>query len=134
MEQARAWVYLVEDDPAIAEMYRVGLEMHGFRVSTAGCGEELFRSLDSTAPDVVVLDYHLPGANGAEVLEMIRHDDRTVSAKVFMLSGFPESADGVIDRVIMHGALAWFEKSKTPPTVLAKKLSTALGADTAYVD
>jgi len=120
------WVYLVDDDPAIAAMYRLGLEMHGFRVSVASSGDELFSSLDGHGPDIFVLDYQLSGANGADILEQIRADDRTSSAMVFMLSGFPQTYDGAIDRVIAHGAIAWFEKLKTPPTVLGEKLAEAM--------
>ncbi len=124
------WVYLVEDDPAIAGMYRIGLEMHGFRVSVATSGDELFSSLAGRGPEIFVLDYQLPGANGAEVLEQIRGDDRTSAAMVFMLSNFPQWHDGAIDRVIAQGAIAWFEKAKTPPGMLGAKLTEALDART----
>ena len=123
-----AWVYLVEDDPATAAMYRLGLEMQGFQVSVAGSGEELFGSLDGRGPDIVVLDYQLPGASGADVLEKIRGDARTRPAMVFMLSNFPQTYDGAIDRVIKHGAIAWFEKTRTPPGALCEKLTEALNA------
>src|SRR5579871_3721900 len=112
------WVYLVDDDATMAEMYRIGLEHRGFRVSIAGSGCELFSSLNGKAPDAVVLDYQLPEANGAEVLEMIRRDDRTRNVVVLMLSNFPDTYDGAIDRVIQNGALAWLEKVKTTPDTL----------------
>ena len=81
-------VILVEDDPSVAEMYRLGLEFFGFRVTTASSGDELFASLNDLVPDAIVLDYELPGAKGDEVLEMIRRDARTRGAVVFMLSNF----------------------------------------------
>src|SRR5436190_1579676 len=82
-------VILVEDDRSVAEMYRLGLELHGFRVTVAGSGDDLFASLESLVPDAIVLDYELPGAKGDEVLEVIRRDDRTRGVVVFMLSNFP---------------------------------------------
>lgn len=120
------WVVLVEDDPAVAQMYQLGLEVRGFQVTVAGSGEELFGSLDGEAPDVIVLDYQLPVHNGAQVLEMIRKDDSVRSVRVFLLSNFPPSHEDAMDRVIRLGAIAWFEKTRTPPDVLADRLEEAL--------
>ncbi len=119
-------VILVDDDRSVAEMYRLGLELHGFRVTIAGSGHDMFASLQDRAPDAIVLDYDLPGAKGDQVLEMIRRDDRTRSAVVFMLSNFPATYRGAIDRVFRAGAIAWLEKSKTDPGMLAEKLADAL--------
>jgi CheY-like chemotaxis protein len=122
----RKSVILVEDDRSVAQMYRLGLEFHGFKVSTKGTGDELFGTLDGQTPDIIVLDYDLPGAKGDEVLERIRLDDRTRGAIVFMLSNFPATYRGAIDRVFRAGAIAWLEKTKTPPRLLAEKLAEAL--------
>jgi len=119
-------VILVEDDRTVADMYRLGLEFHGFQVSIKGSGDELFGTLENRVPDIIVLDYDLPGANGDEVLERIRLDDRTRGAIVFMLSNFPATYRGAIDRVFRAGAIAWLEKTKTPPRMLAEKLAEAL--------
>jgi len=120
-------VILVDDDTATAEMYRLGLEHHGFSVDWVGDGPGLFKSLSLGLPDVVVLDWQLPGMNGDEILLRIRLDERTRALPVLMLSNYPASRDGEIDRVFMAGALAWLEKSNTPPALLAEKLKEVLG-------
>ena len=119
-------VILVDDDDATVEMYRTGLEAAGFRVGVQHDGESLFAAFAREMPDIVVLDWQLPGMRGDEILERIRLDPRTRHLPVFMLSNFPESHDGVIDRVFLAGALAWLQKVKTPPTALAAKLTEAL--------
>ena len=119
-------VVLVDDDRSVADMYRLGLEFHGFRVRVASSGDELFDTLTGGVPDAIVLDYELPGAKGDEVLEMLRRDDRTRSTVVFMLSNFPATYRGAIDRVFRAGAIAWLEKTKTHPRMLAEKLTEAL--------
>lgn len=119
-------VVLVEDDPEVAQMYRLGLELRGFKVTVVGSGEDLFTSLNGHPPDVIVLDYQLPGANGAKILEHIRRDQRISGVRVFMLSNFPPTHDGAIDRVFAAGAIAWLQKTHTPPKLLAEKLSEAL--------
>lgn len=128
------WVVLVEDDPAVAQMYRFGLERRGFRVTIAETGRSMFGSIDGLAPDVIVLDYQLPIENGADVLEKIRRDHRVRGVRVFMLSNFPPSHEGAIDRVFKLGAIAWLEKSKTTPARLAEKLVEAFDAVSAARD
>jgi len=120
------WVVLVEDDLAVAQMYRLGLELQGFKVTIAASGDDLFGSLNGQAPDVIVLDYQLPKHNGAQVLERIRRDDRIDRVRVFMLSNFPPTHENAIDRVFRSGAIAWLEKTKTPPQLLAEKIDEAL--------
>lgn len=108
-------------------MYRLGLEASGFTVIVAGNYSEFVRAVDGNRPDVVVLDWELPGMRGDEILQQIRLDPRTRAVPVLMLSNFPQPADGGVDRVFLAGAVAWLEKSKTAPIRLAGKLFEALG-------
>lgn len=117
---------LVDDDRDTAEMYRYGLEQLGFDVSVEGDGAGLFVALASRLPDIVVLDWDLPGQRGDEVLWRLRADGATAHLPVVMLSNFPDQLDGHVDRVFEAGALAWLEKAKTPPQLLAVKLVEAL--------
>jgi CheY-like chemotaxis protein len=77
-------------------------------------------------PDILVLDWRLPGMSGAEALELLRLDDRTARVPVFMLSNVLGDQSGAVDRVFAAGALAWLCKSVTPPSVLAERLAEAL--------
>jgi two-component system phosphate regulon response regulator PhoB len=117
---------LVDDDAAIADMYRLGLEYAGFRVKVLEGPGPLFRALSDEVPDILVLDWQLPGMSGVETLELLRQDDRTARVPVFMLSNFLGDQDGAVDRVFAAGALAWLRKSVTPPSVLAERLAEAL--------
>ena len=122
-------VMLVDDDPDMVAMYKLGLEAAGFSVEAAGDSVELFRAMETRLPDLIVLDWQLPGARGDEILHQLRLDERTRPLPVFMLSNFPPQVEGAIDRVFRDGALAWFEKSKTSPLLLAEKLAEALGLE-----
>ena len=122
-------VLLVDDDPATTEMYRLGLEAFGFHVRVESDGPGLFRAVAAEVPDIVVLDWQLPGMRGDEVLEHLRLDERTRALPVFILSNFPADMDGAVDRVFMAGAMAWLQKAKTPPAVLAERLTEALRAE-----
>ena len=117
---------LVDDDIVIADMYRTGLEDAGFRVTVLGDPASLFRAIREEVPDVLVLDWQLPGMSGAEALELVRRDERTTHLPVFMLSNFLGDQNGGVDRAFAAGALAWLRKSATPPSVLAERLTEAL--------
>src|SRR6266550_2939403 len=119
---------LVDDDGAIAEMYRFGLEHAGFRVRVLGDAAALFRALDDEVQDILVLGWQLPGMNGAEALELLRRHDRGAWLPVFMLSNFLGDQNGEVDRVFAAGALAWLSKAVTPPSVLAERLTEALAS------
>jgi DNA-binding response OmpR family regulator len=63
---------LVEDDPAIAELVRMGLRYEGFDVYACADGSEAVRLADRHRPDVVVLDWMLPSLDGLEVCRRLR--------------------------------------------------------------
>lgn len=66
-------IMLAEDDPDIAELARIALEdFGGFELAHFPAGEEALKGLESSRPDIIILDYRMPGMNGAEVLRRIR--------------------------------------------------------------
>jgi CheY-like chemotaxis protein len=66
-------VMLVEDDLDIAELARIGLEdLGGFEFIHFNTGAEALQGLEAAKPDFILLDYRMPGMNGAEVLREIR--------------------------------------------------------------
>jgi two-component system, OmpR family, response regulator RpaA len=119
-------VVLVDDDPVFAEMYRLGLEIAGFDVTVYPDGPTLLRSLNGSVPHAVVLDWQMPGMFGDEVLAQLRLDARMFRTPIFILSNFPSTTDGAVDRVFTAGATAWLEKVKTTPGRLAEKLIESL--------
>lgn len=113
---------LVDDDPAMAEMYALGLDRSGFRVKLLHDADALFEALDRETPDLLVLDWELPGWTGGEVIEELRRDRRASDIPVFILSSHPGSAAAAD----LAGAWAWLEKPRTMPGQLARKLAEAL--------
>jgi CheY-like chemotaxis protein len=124
----RGYVLLVDDDSAMAEMYRLGLEGAGFRVKTLPDAMDLNDKVREDAPDMLVLDWEMPGVRGDEALERLRGTDGGRELPVFILSNFSGSSDRAIDRVFRSGALAWLEKVNTTPVQLAEKVAEALGS------
>ncbi len=79
-------VLVVDDDPSIVDMLRMGLEAEGMRVHTAGDGAEALEVLHATAIDLVVLDIMMPRVDGWMALMEIRNDPATADIPVIMLT------------------------------------------------
>ena len=109
-------VLLVEDDPAVSDMYRVRLEMDGFRVLVAGDGETALRLIREIGPELVLLDYRLPRLDGPAVLRALRADERTRDQAVVVLSAFDEPRMMAEGRRL--GALDWLVKTHVTPAEL----------------
>ena len=118
-------VVLVEDEHAVAHLYMVGLEARGFHVVLFDSGAALFGRLADLTPDVIVLDWMLPGLDGAHVLAALRRDARTDQVPILVLSALSEP-DRERDWAIRAGVEAWLEKAHTPPRKLADKITEVL--------
>ena len=121
-------ILLVEDDPAVAGMYKLKLEMEGYRVTVAGDGEEGLRIARETRPQLIFLDVRLPKMDGMTVLEAMRGDDRTRHIPVLILSNYGEPP--LIERGLRLGAREYLLKSETTPSGVAARARTYTGKGT----
>src|SRR3989442_2050258 len=83
-------VLFIEDDPAVAEMYKLKLELDGYRVTVAKSGEEGLERAKKLVPDIVFLDIRLPKMDGFAVLENLPQDTVTRNITVIILSNYGE--------------------------------------------
>ncbi len=88
-------VLVVEDEPAQREMLAYNLEAEGFRVTQAANGDDGLHALQDDPPDVLVLDWMLPGVSGIEICRRIRARPETRGLPVIMLSARSEEVDRV---------------------------------------
>jgi CheY-like chemotaxis protein len=110
-------VLLIEDDQAVAEMYKIKLELDGYAVEIVSDGENALRLATDNPPDIVFLDIRLPNMDGLTVLEQLRRDDRTRSLPVVILSNFSQAE--LVQRGLTLGALEYLIKSQTTPAQVA---------------
>ncbi|MBL8094120.1 MAG: response regulator [Anaerolineales bacterium] len=73
---------IVEDDPDLAEIFSEALRFGGFQVEALGNGADALQRLKEIVPSVIVLDMHLPGASGVEILRQVRADSRLETTRV----------------------------------------------------
>jgi two-component system phosphate regulon response regulator PhoB len=88
-------VLIVEDEPAIAELIAVNLRHNGFQPVWAEDGVSAQRELDAVLPDVILLDWMLPGASGLALARKWRSDARTKAVPILMLTARGDEPDKV---------------------------------------
>lgn len=88
-------VLVVEDEPAIAELIAVNLRHNGFAPVIADDGAAAQRELDAVLPDVILLDWMLPGQSGLSLARRWRGDSRTRSIPILMLTARGDEPDKV---------------------------------------
>jgi two-component system phosphate regulon response regulator PhoB len=88
-------VLLVEDEPAQREVLSYNLQSEGFDVVAAADGDEAMLLVDEEAPDIIVLDWMLPGISGIEICRRLKSKSQTRGIPVIMLSARAEEVDRV---------------------------------------
>jgi len=88
-------VLIVEDEAAIAELIAVNLRHNGFRPIWAMDSATAQRDLDAGLPDLILLDWMLPGESGLVLAKRWRADPRTQSVPIIMLTARGDEADRV---------------------------------------
>jgi CheY-like chemotaxis protein len=80
-------IMLAEDDPTMVTLLKTLLGMEGYEVVALNMDDDVFESVRSDRPDVLLLDVHLPNANGLDVLAQVRANAETQDLSVVMTSG-----------------------------------------------
>jgi two-component system phosphate regulon response regulator PhoB len=88
-------VLIVEDEPAIAELIAVNLRHNGFQPTWAMDSATAQRELDDVLPDVILLDWMLPGESGLSLAKKWRADPRTKAVPILMLTARGDESDRV---------------------------------------
>ncbi|MBI5751396.1 MAG: phosphate regulon transcriptional regulator PhoB [Hydrogenophilales bacterium] len=90
-----ATVMVVEDEPAIQELIAFNLKQAGHFVVVAPSAEQASRMIKETLPDLILLDWMLPGMSGIEFARKIKGDSYTKAIPVIMLTARGEEQDKV---------------------------------------
>lgn len=96
---------VIENAKDVAELYARVLEALGFAVEILRTGEAALSWLAVSLPDMVVLDLHLSShVSGTEILQHIHADRQSTETRVIVITGHPDLADSVRDRVdlVLH--------------------------------
>ncbi|MFC0282715.1 phosphate regulon transcriptional regulator PhoB [Camelimonas abortus] len=111
-------ILVVEDEEALALLLRYNLEADGHVVETVARGDEAELRLQETPPDLLVLDWMLPGLSGIELCRRLRLRRETATLPVIMLTARGEEAERV--RGLSTGADDYVVKPFSVPELLAR--------------
>ena len=111
-------VLVVEDEAAIAELIALNLRHAGYEVELAASAEAAQAAVDRVLPDLVLLDWMLPGQSGAALARRWRAEARTRELPIIMLTARAEEADKVAG--LDAGADDYLTKPFSPSELLAR--------------
>lgn len=117
-------VMWVEDDQFLSDLISRKLSTQGCKLVYARTGEDALKTLETTLPDVIILDILLPGISGFDVLEKIKSDDRVKRIPVIILSNFSQNSE--IDRGKKLGASRFLVKASIVLDDLVRELQAVL--------
>lgn len=113
-----ATILLVEDEPAIQELIAANLTRAGHHVLRAGDAETGQRIVRDALPDLILLDWMLPGMSGVEFAKRLRSEERTRSIPLIMLTARGEEHDKVAG--LEAGADDYVTKPFSPRELVAR--------------
>lgn len=86
-------ILLVEDDVALAAVYKSRLELEGFDIRDVNNGEEALSAAIEFKPDLILLDAMMPKISGFDVLDILRNTPDTTNIRVIMLTALSQPKD-----------------------------------------
>jgi two-component system phosphate regulon response regulator PhoB len=111
-------VLVVEDESAIAELIAINLRHAGFEVTMVADADAAQAAIDRVLPDLVLLDWMLPGQSGVQLARRWRADARTRDLSVIMLTARADEADKITG--LDAGADDYLTKPFSPKELLAR--------------
>jgi two-component system phosphate regulon response regulator PhoB len=111
-------VLIIEDEEAIIIMLRYNLERNGFLVHSSSDGENAFALVQEMKPDIILLDWMLPGCTGIEICNQLRANDETRAIPIIMLTAKGEEADRV--KGLDSGADDYIVKPFSPTELISR--------------
>ena len=111
-------ILIVEDEEALTLLLRYNLETQGYEVETITRGDEADTRLREGTPDLVILDWMLPGLSGIELCRRLRARPETRQLPIIMLTARGEESERV--RGLSTGADDYIVKPFSVPELLAR--------------
>jgi DNA-binding response OmpR family regulator len=95
---SKHFALIIEDEPDLATIFAEALKTAGFETKIIADGQVALTELETTVPNVVVLDLHLPNVSGQDILKQIRADDRFEKTHVLIATADASIAEMLEDQ------------------------------------
>lgn len=113
-----ASLLIIEDEEALQQLLRYNLEAEGYRVRCSAQGEDVTHLIADERPDLILLDWMLPGISGIEVCRLVRAKPEARDIPIIMLTARNEEAERL--RGLATGADDYLVKPFSVPELLAR--------------
>lgn len=111
-------ILIVEDEPSIAELISINLLHEGYVIKKALQTEEAAISIRNSLPDLIILDWMLPGKSGVQFAKELRQNEQTCAIPILMLTAKGEEGDKVTG--LDAGADDYVTKPFSPRELMAR--------------
>ncbi len=116
-------IMIVDDDPSVCDALKVVFELEGYKVTSFNDGEAFLAKADDLAPNCVILDMHMPGQSGIEVLHELTAT--RYPAPILIISGQGDIPTAV--KAMKQGAVDFIEKPFDAQTVINQVQAAVTG-------
>ncbi|TRZ66990.1 MAG: phosphate regulon transcriptional regulatory protein PhoB [Rhodocyclaceae bacterium] len=113
-----ASILIVEDEPAIQALILASLKRAGHDAVAAGDAESAMQQINSALPDLILLDWMLPGMSGIDLARLLRNQERTRRVPIIMLTAKGEERDKILG--LETGADDYITKPFSPRELMAR--------------
>ena len=120
MEKQPITILLVEDDEILSSLLKKKLESRGYAVGVVAEGDAGLRSIQTSRPDILLLDMLLPFKNGLDILEELHREGILPSLPVIIISNSGQPVD--IDRAKKLGVRDWLVKAEIEPADILSRV------------
>ena len=120
-------ILLVEDEMALAAVYRSRLELEGFDVREVHNGEDALSATVEYRPDLILLDAMMPKISGFDVLDILRNTPETANVRIIMLTALSQPKDK--ERAESLGVDDYLVKSQVVISDVVSRIKYHLGLD-----
>ena len=127
---AEATVLVVDDDAGFRAWVRAALELAGFRVVEGERGQDALALALRERPDVILLDWRMPGQSGIAVCRELRAQTDLASVRIAMITGLDDERDRTLAR---HAGADAFLIKEGDPDMLARQVRRLLDVGSARV-
>jgi DNA-binding response OmpR family regulator len=131
MDTVKKKILLVEDDTALAAVYRSRLEFEGFEINEVHNGEDALSAAMSFKPDLILLDAMMPKISGFDVLDILRNTPETTNIRVIMLTALSQPKDK--ERAEQLGVDDYLVKSEVVIGDVVARVKHHLGMDEGHM-
>lgn len=124
MANPKTKIAIIEDDPAIVQMYRMKFESEGYDVEIAGDGQAGLALVENFQPDVILLDLMMPVMDGVTMLQRLRQEPWGKDVKVIVLTNVGQG--DIEEQVKTYDVKDFIIKADMTPKQVAERVKKVL--------